>query len=294
MAKLVIVTGASSGIGKKTVMRLLESGYQVIGLARRFDKLAAEQLQPSHKIESNGSYKPTYVPLEFDIAKPKVFTEVIDRIVSITDGSEIYGLVNNAGYLEPGAIEDLTMTNLRDQFETNFFGHVDFTKRVLALMVERNQSGGRIINVSSFAGLISLPLIGAYAASKHALEAVFDALRVELWNTDIKVITINPGVINTGIYDILKHKTEDILNIKNVNKTRFVVAYNRYLLNSDYYTGLNPISVANVILKAVSSLKPHHRYLVGSRKEILMIRLLPYIPEKLLFTLLANRIHSRT
>ena len=97
-----------------------------------------------------------------------------------------------------------------------------------------------------------------------------------------------------GIYDILKHKTEDILDIKNVNKTRFVVAYNRYLLNSKYYIGLNPISVANVILKAVSSLKPHHRYFVGSRKEILMIRLLPYIPEKLLFTLLANRIHSRT
>ena len=111
-------------------MRLLESGYQVIGLARRFDKLAAEQLQPSHKIQSNRSYKHTYVPLEFDIAKPKVFTEVMDRIVSITDGREIYSLVNNAGYLEPGAIEDLTMTNLRDQFETNFFGLLGFTKKV--------------------------------------------------------------------------------------------------------------------------------------------------------------------
>ena len=294
MAKSVIVTGASSGIGKETVIRLLESGYQVIGLARQYDKLATEQLQPSYKMQSNVSEKHTYVPLEFDIANPKIFTEVINRIASITNDSQIYGLVNNAGYLEPGAIEDLTMTNLRNQFETNFFGHVDFTKRVLALMVERNKSGGRIINVSSFAGLISLPLIGAYAASKHALEAVSDALRVELWNTDIKVITVNPGVINTGIYDTLKRKTEDILNIKNVNKTRFVEAYNRYLLKSDYYTGLNPISVANVILKAVSSPKPHHRYFVGSRKEILTIRLLPYIPEKLLFTLLANRIHSRS
>jgi short-subunit dehydrogenase len=221
LAKSVIVTGASSGIGKETVIRLLESGYQVIGLARRYDKLATEQLQPSYKMQSDVSEKHTYVPLEFDIAKPKIFTEVINRIASITNDSQIYGLVNNAGYLEPGAIEDLTMTNLRNQFETNFFGHVDFTKRVLALMVERNKSGGRIINVSSFAGLISLPLIGAYAASKHALEAVSDALRVELWNTDIKVITVNPGVINTGIYDTLKRKTEDILNIKNVNKRRF-------------------------------------------------------------------------
>ena len=128
MAKSVIVTGASSGIGKETVIRLLESGYQVIGLARQYDKLATEQLQPSYKMQSNVSEKHTYVPLEFDIANPKIFTEVINRIASITNDSQIYGLVNNAGYLEPGAIEDLTMTNLRNQFETNFFGHVDFTK----------------------------------------------------------------------------------------------------------------------------------------------------------------------
>ena len=116
-------------------------------------------------------------------------------------------------------------------------------------MNKRNELGGRIINVSSLAGLISLPLIGAYAASKHALEAAFDALRIELWNTNIKVITINPGVISTSIYYTLKNKTEDILTDENENKTRFARAYDRYLLKSSYYTGLNPIVVAKLFIR---------------------------------------------
>ena len=98
---------------------------------------------------------------------------------------------------------------------------------------------------------------------------------------------------STGIYDTLKHKTEDILNLKNVNKTRFVEAYNRYLLKTNYYTGLNPISVANVILKAVSSLKPHHRYFVGSRKEIATISSSRRYPKATIHPT-RYRIHSRS
>ena len=92
----------------------------------------------------------------------------------------IYGLVNNAGYVEPGSIEDITMNDLRNQFETNFFGQVDFTKKVLPLMLQQREIGGRIVNVSSLAGLISLPLIGAYSASKHALEACFIYRDIEI------------------------------------------------------------------------------------------------------------------
>lgn len=133
------------------------------------------------------------IKLRKSITKPKIFDYIISKISSETKENMIYGLVNNAGYVEPGSIEDITMNDLRNQFETNFFGHVDFTKKVLPLMLQQREIGGRIVNVSSLAGLISLPLIGAYSASKHALEAISDALRVELWNTNIKVITINPG-----------------------------------------------------------------------------------------------------
>ena len=293
LTKSIIVTGASSGIGKETAIRLIETGYQVFGLARRYDKLSLGQILQSRTIKTKSIDNEVYVPLEFDITKPVSFDQILDRIISYTHDSEIYGLVNNAGYLEPGAIEDLTMENLRNQFETNFFGHVDFTKRVLKLMKERNRSGCRIVIVSSMAGLISLPLIGAYAASKHALEAVFDALRMELWDTGFKIITVNPGVIDTCIYETIQLKTKGILNAQDCNKTRFADAYNRYLLRSNH-SGLNPTVVADTIVKAIGSPRPRHRYFTGSGKEMLSIRLLPFIPHKILLPLLANGIRSKS
>jgi short-subunit dehydrogenase len=293
--KSVIVTGASSGIGKATVIKLLESGYQVFGLARRYDKLAAIQAANlSSGILSKESEIELYVPMQFDITKPEMFDDVITKIVSNAKENVIYGLVNNAGYVEPGSVEDMTVDNLRNQFETNFFGLVEFTKKVLPLMIQRTEIGGRIVNVSSFAGLMSLPLIGAYSASKHALEAISDALRMELWNTNIKVITINPGVVETGIYNILKLKIDDIIKQKknNDNQSRFISAYNKYFTKSNYYRGLKPNRVANIIHRAISIPNPSHRYIIGSRKEKLAVRLRPFVPDALFYTLVAKRIHS--
>jgi short-subunit dehydrogenase len=125
LRKSVIVTGASSGIGKYTVLKLAESGYQVFGLARRYDKLA--NILSSEKLS-----KDLYIPIEFDITNPETFDDILNDIISKTKINTIYGLVNNAGYVEPGAVEDITMDNLRKQFETNFFGLVGFTKKVHA------------------------------------------------------------------------------------------------------------------------------------------------------------------
>ena len=218
MRKSVIVTGASSGIGKATVIKLIESGYQVFGLARRYDKLVT--LFSSELVSKENKKEDLYIPIEFDITKPETFNDILGNILSRANENTIYGLVNNAGYVEPGAIEDISMNNLRDQFETNFFGLVGFTKKVLPLMMtgrNKERGGGRIVNVSSLAGLISLPLIGAYSATKYALEAVSDALRIEVWNKNIKIITINPGVIETDIYDVLKTRRDDLINNKNNN-----------------------------------------------------------------------------
>jgi short-subunit dehydrogenase len=234
LRKSIIVTGASSGIGKATVIKLIESGYQVFGLARRYDKLVT--LFSSESISKKDKKEDLYIPIEFDITKPETFNDVLDKIISTTaNHNTVYGLVNNAGYVEPGAIEDISMNKLRDQFETNFFGLVGFTKKVLPLMmIRRNKGeaegeGGRIVNVSSLAGLISLPLIGAYSATKYALEAVSDALRIQLWNKNIKIITINPGVIETGIYDIMKTRIGNLINNNN-EYSRFIGAYNKYFL----------------------------------------------------------------
>ena len=193
MLKSVIVTGASSGVGKETSVKLAKSGYRVFGLARSYGKLKelASELPPE-----------SFFPIEFDITRHDAFGEIVKNMA---DKGPVFGLVNNAGYVEPGAIEDLLMTDLRAQFETNFFGLVGFTKQVLPLMMQKGQ--GRIVNVSSMAGIVSLPLIGAYCATKHALEAVSDALRMELWNTGVRVVSINPGVIKNK--HPCSHKVQD-------------------------------------------------------------------------------------
>lgn len=101
--------------------------------------------------------------MQCDITKPERFDEIIKDISSKAQGNTIYGLVNNAGYVEPGAIEDITIQDIRNQFEINFFGLVEITKKVLPVMLDSNQE--RIVNISPVSGLISLPLIGAYSAS---------------------------------------------------------------------------------------------------------------------------------
>lgn len=299
MRKSVIVTGASSGIGKATVIKLIESGYQVFGLARRYDKLVS--LFSSESISKENKKEDLYIPIEFDITKPETFNDILGNILSRASENTVYGLVNNAGYVEPGAIEDISMNNLRDQFETNFFGLVGFTKKILPLMMtgrnkEEEGGGGRIVNVSSLAGLISLPLIGAYSATKYALEAVSDALRIEVWNKNIKIITINPGVIETDIYDVLKTRRDDLINNKNNNNTaehsRFVGAYNKYFTKGKY-TGLKSSVVADVICNSISSPNPKQKYIIGSSKEKIAVKLKPFIPDKLLSSLIAKRIHPK-
>lgn len=288
LRKSIIVTGASSGIGKATVIKLVESGYQVFGLARSYNKLALNLANSSSGTSSREIGR--YIPIEFDITKPKIFDYIISKITSETEENMIYGLVNNAGYVEPGSIEDISMNDLRNQFETNFFGLVDFTKKVLPMMLQQREIGGRIVNVSSLAGLVSLPLIGAYSASKHALEAITDALRVELWNTNIKVITINPGVIETGIYETLRQKINDIRNKD--KPSRFISAYNKYFTNSDL-KGLKSTVVADIIHSAITLQNPKNRYIIGSRKEKFAVKLRPFIYDRLFYSLVAKRLHSK-
>ena len=293
--KTIIVTGASSGIGRATAIKLVESGYQVFGLARRYDKLSkifslSDSLSTAYKEE-------LFIPIQFDITKSETFEKIINGIILKTKDNTIYGLVNNAGYVEPGALEDITMNTLRNQFETNFFGLVGFTKEILPIMMKSNKTGrgigARIVNISSLAGLISLPLIGSYSATKHALEAISDSLRMELWNTNIKIITINPGVIETNIYDVLKAKIDGMIrqNKDNNLESGFIAAYNKYFTKQNYNTGLKANVVADVICKAISSPNPKQRYIIGSTKEKLAVRLRPIIPDRLFYSLVAKQIH---
>jgi short-subunit dehydrogenase len=270
----VIVTGASSGIGRTAAIQLINAGYRVFGLARSFQKLQ----DISSGLPSNLSVN--FFPFEFDITRPETFDDTISKILSNSASKDLYALVNNAGYVEPGAIEDLTMDALRLEFETNFFGLVGFTKKILPVMLKNHS--GRIVNVSSMAGLISLPMIGAYCASKHAVEAIADALRAETWNTGIHVININPGLIETNIHSVT------ISRIALLKQSRFRQAYSKYLENIP--KGLPPSAVATVIEEAISSPNPKLRYFVGSPRERIGIRLKPLLPDRLFFQVLAKRL----
>lgn len=266
--KSIIVTGASSGIGRAASIKLANSGYKVFGVARSYDRL--QELATELPAEN-------YVALEFDITRPESFGAIVNDIAA---RGEIFGLVNSAGFVEPGTIEDVGMSALRGQFETNFFGLVGLTKQILPLMIQKGQ--GRIVNVSSMAGMVSLPLIGAYCAAKHALEAVSDALRIELWNTGVKVVSINPGVIETNIHTVTQAKVSLLRN------SRFSDAYRKYLENVP--RGLPANVVADAIAKAIASPNPKPRYIIGSGRERAGIRLRPYIPDRLFYSQVAKRL----
>lgn len=179
--KSILITGCSSGIGLCVAEGLLKRGYRVFATAR---KAADVEMLAARGLES----------LLLDIADSASIGAAVDEILRRTGGT-LYALFNNAGYGQPGAVEDLRREVLRAQFETNVFGTVELTNRLIPVM--RAQGGGRIIINSSLLGYVSLPFRGAYNATKYALEGVADTLRLELRGSGIHVALIEPGPISS-------------------------------------------------------------------------------------------------
>ena len=177
--RAVLVTGCSSGIGRCTALGLKRRGYRVFATARRqedLDGLAGEGLEA----------------VRLELADSSSVSAAAELVLDRTDGA-LFGLFNNAAYGQPGAVEDLSRTALREQFEANLFGTHELTCRVLPAMRARRE--GRIIQNSSILGLVAMPYRGAYNASKFALEGLSDTLRQELRGTGIHVILIEPGPV---------------------------------------------------------------------------------------------------
>jgi NAD(P)-dependent dehydrogenase (short-subunit alcohol dehydrogenase family) len=181
VSKAVLITGCSSGIGWATAKRLSEVGWRVYATARNVEKIAPLQ-------ESGCRLLPLDVTDEDSMASA---VEEVEREEGV-----VGALVNNAGYSQPGAVEAVPMEKVRAQFETNVFGLVRMCQLVLPGM--RRQGYGRIVNVSSMGGKLTFPGAGHYHASKHAVEAISDALRFEVEGFGVKVSVIEPGLIRTG------------------------------------------------------------------------------------------------
>lgn len=180
--KVVVVTGASTGIGRATARMLKNGGWRVFPTARSrtdLDLLRGEGFQP----------------VELDLTDPDSVECAAKEVLELSQGV-LGAVVNNAGYGQPGALEDLSRAAVRKQFEANVFGTLDFTNRFIPVF--RAQKSGRIVLVTSVLGRIVIPFMGAYCASKFALEAMGDVLRLELGPAGISVSIVEPGPIRTS------------------------------------------------------------------------------------------------
>ena len=241
----VLVTGASSGMGKATAQKLLEAGYPVYVAARRLDQM--------RDLEDLGA-----TALAMDITKDAEIVAVVERITAERGGIDV--LINNAGFAIYGAMEDTTLDDARRQFEVNLFGLARLTQ--LALPHMRQQRAGTIVNFSSMGGKICTPLGSWYHATKHALEGWSDCLRLELTPFGIDVIIIEPGLIATEFGDVmtgpLLARSGDTAYAKLARKVAESTRRN-------YQPGRgSPASlIADVIAQAIAAEHPKTRYAAG-------------------------------
>ncbi len=247
MEKVAIVTGSSSGIGFETALALAREGYYTYATMR--DTKKGNQIKEVAKKENL-----KLEVLEIDVDKDETVQAAINKIVK--DKSRIDVLVNNAGYGLFGCLEDLSMDDLKAQFETNFFGIVRTSQAVIPIM--RKQKSGTIVNISSVAGRIGFPVSPAYISSKFALEGLSESMRYELSPFGINTIIIEPGVIKTNFMSSTKRSMKPDSVYKDItNKVIMGISMMAEM-------GTSPQEVAKTIIKAIKSENPLSRYIVGN------------------------------
>lgn len=251
--KVAIVTGSSSGIGFQTALMLARNGYSTYASMRNIDK--------SKTISeiANKERLPLQV-IQLDVNDDVTVKNAINKIVK--DGKRIDVLVNNAGYGLFGALEELSIEEIKAQFETNFFGVVRVTQAVLPTM--RNQDGGgTIVNISSVGGQVSVPILSAYNSTKFALEGLSESLSHELEPFGIRVIIIEPGFIRTNIMNSsVLAKRASVENSPYYSFTKKIESYFKSMMDNPESS--NPEEVAKVILHSVTSDNPQLRFTVGN------------------------------
>jgi NAD(P)-dependent dehydrogenase (short-subunit alcohol dehydrogenase family) len=246
-SKTVLVTGCSTGIGWATAHVLREGGWQVFPTARKPADL--------EKLRAAG-----FTPVELEVASGASVRAAAADLLKLT-GGKLGALVNNAGFGQPGALEDLTREALREQFETNVVGLQDLTNQFIPLF--RKQGWGRIVNVSSVLGRIPLPLMGAYVASKYALEAMSDCLRLELRGSGVAVSIVEPGPIKTDFRP--NAAAAGWKHLSDLKQSQFADYYRRHAeephrpKTRDHFK-LPPEAVGAKILHALMADAPRRRY----------------------------------
>jgi NAD(P)-dependent dehydrogenase (short-subunit alcohol dehydrogenase family) len=255
---VAVVTGSSSGIGFETSVLLAKNGFITYATMRNLDKSdAIIDLKQKEKL-------PLEV-LKLDVTNDKSVKEAIEKISNEQETIDV--LINNAGYGLVGPLEELSIQEFKEQFETNVFGVIRVIQEILPIM--RKQRHGTIVNISSVAGRIGFPLTSAYVSSKFALEGLSESMAYEIEPFGIKVILIEPGVIKTNFDGNLKigKKVSTTATTNNRNSPYADITEKRIAgFKPRFENGSPPIEVAKVILNVITSknVPPESRYLVGS------------------------------
>jgi short-subunit dehydrogenase len=248
----ILITGCSTGIGLETALYLQEKGFNVFASART-----------EHDVQKlyNRGLKAFYL----DVTKPETIRDTLKKVLDQTHG-KLDCIFNNAGFGQPGAVEDITTQTLKEQFETNVFGLHEVTRQVLPIM--QDQGYGKIINHSSVLGLVSLKYRGAYNASKYAIEGLSDTLRLELHDTNIHVSLLNTGPVTSQFRENAKKKVIENIDIENSrHKESYIKTLNSK--KSDVPFTLEAIEVAKVVEKILNAQKPKPRYYITKATYIL-------------------------
>jgi short-subunit dehydrogenase len=247
--RTALVTGASSGMGRETAVKLAERGFEVIAAARRLDRLNALADQ-----------FPGITPRQVDLSLPEE-TETFCSYISDLS-SPISVLVNNAGYSIRGALEDISIDAAKRLFEVNVFALIRVTQACLPGM--RNQRSGTIVNLSSIVGKFTFPASGVYAATKHAVEAITDSLRMEVAPFGIKVVAIRPGPIATEFNEVANELTGDLMGRTAEDYKPVYAAAGG--ATGKMFAGLSvpgPELIADLIVEAILSDSPKPAYEAG-------------------------------
>jgi NAD(P)-dependent dehydrogenase (short-subunit alcohol dehydrogenase family) len=263
-AGAIVVTGASSGIGEACVRRLAGDGFRVFAGVR------------SERDAERWAGEPGVTPLHIDVTDADSIAAAARQVDAALDGVGLAGLVNNAGISVPGAVEFLPLDELRHQLEVNVVGQVAVTQ---AFMPALRRARGRVVFIGSVGGRVALPLLAAYNASKHALEAVTDSLRQELRADGMEVAIVDPGTVRTRIWEKGQASGDELLArmpAEAAERYGGVIAAMRREADRGTSDGMPPEKVAARVAHALTARRPRTRYLVGAeaRAFVLARRLL--------------------
>lgn len=274
----VLVTGASTGIGRATALRLDGSGWKVFAGVRREEDAVSLRAEASERL----------TPVILDVTDHEQIAAAAERIERESDGG-LDGLVNNAGVAVPGPLETVPLEDLRHQLEVNLVAYVAVTQ---ALLEQIRRAEGRVVFLSSIGGRIAFPFGGPYHASKFATEAIGDVFRQELRPWGLKVSIVEPGSIDTPIWGRGQDKAAEIEARSPKTDLLYGNAIEKFrkLIQDTAERGIPPEKVAKAISHALESPRPKSRYLVGLDAKV-QARLKPIIPTALFDRIVARQLN---